>query len=65
MPLGMSQKVEFIFEERFRQLYQLQPLPEFDGTRKDNLNKKKITSYGETFFVLSYFAISFPESSFP
>ena len=40
MPLGMSETVEFILDERFRRLYPLQPLPEFDGTRKDNVKKR-------------------------
>ena len=40
MPLGMSYTVELILDERFRELYQLQPLPEFDGTRKENLKKR-------------------------
>ena len=40
MPLGMSYTVEFILEERFRKLYQLQPVPEFDGTRKENFKKR-------------------------
>ena len=40
MPLGMSLTVEFILVERFCKLYPLQPLPEFDGTRKENVKKR-------------------------
>ena len=40
--------LEFILDERFRKLYQLQPLPEFDGTRKKKI-EKTITSYGGNF----------------
>ena len=52
MPLGMWLTVEFILDERFRKLHPLQPLPEFDGTRKENVNN------GEIFFISSYFVDS-------
>ena len=57
MPLGMSQTVEFILDECFCKLYQLQPQPEFDGTRQENKTKKKTktTSCGEIFFFFLYF----------
>ena len=42
MPLGMSKTVEFILDERFGKLYQLKPLPEFDGTRKENFKKRQL-----------------------